>query len=143
MPGRAFRIAVCFAVFPLLQSCAAMGGKKGEISKGQIEIIREEYQIDEIGQDHYVHYKGTVKHWGVKDVYAVTAVFIGFDKDKKPVVNFKRPLADKLVAGAEQNFEFRSAVEGVSFERFGSQIRYLDKKPSLLDSFILPQLREK
>lgn len=133
---------ILLLTLPLIQSCAGVGANKNTISKDEIEIINEQYVIDEIGADRYVHYKGVIKNWTQKDVFGVMANFVGFDKAGVPAVSFKQRITDKLPAGAEQQFEFRKTVTNTTFDRFKSQITYLDKKPSFLDSITPAHLRD-
>ena len=133
---------VLAAAIPLLSSCAGITPPKGKISEGQVEITNEQYVIDVIGPNRYIDYRGVVKNWMEKDVFSVVVNYVGFDKAGKPTVNFKQKLAEKLPAGAEQKFEFRKSIVNTDFERFGSQITYLEKKTTFLDSITPAYLRE-
>jgi len=131
-----FALHLCAAVVcaVLLASCAGVqGAKKPKLSNSLVEIIREEYELQRIEADQFILYSGTVKNWNEKNIYAVSAEFIGYDAAGKPVVGFKQDLTSKLKPGGAYSFKIRKHVHnGNALDRIASKVSYLDAKPSVL-----------
>ena len=123
--------AILALLAPLLSSCAGTSASKTKISDGLVEIIREEYQIDQIGQDRFIVYKGVLKNWKESDVYVVSANFVAYDKAGLPTVDFKTELAPKMAAGESRAFEIKKHMVGTQVDTIRSRVAYSNTKPSL------------
>ena len=124
-------LAILAILAPLLASCAGTSASKTKVSDGLVEIIREEYQIDQIGQDRFIIYKGVLKNWKESEVYTVSASFIAYDKAGLPTVDFKTELAPKMASGESRTFEIKKHVVGTQIDTIKARVAYSNTKPSL------------